>query len=411
MKIVFFTDYFYPEIGAAASNIYDRCKIWSKQGHEVTVITNFPNYPIGKPYDGYKNIFRKLELIDGIIVIRVGTYMTENKGRFRRTLDYLSFAFTSFLNSLTLEKPDIVISTSPHIFTPLGAISFATLKNIPHILEVRDLWPDSIAGTIGMSKKNLIYKFFQLIEKLIYRSSKQIIVFTEGFKSILKARGVNPKKMHVVINSANISIFSGLDYDENLASSLNLKNRFVVGYIGTHGLAHDLLNAVRAAAILKGENIHFLFVGEGAEKSSIISLANELNATNIHFVGMQPRERIPSYLGLCNLGLVHLKNDPVFETVIPSKIFETMTSGRPIVYCGPESDESRLVIKYSCGVVTPPNNPDLLAKKIMELKDNPDLCNLLASNGMKASQKFSRENQAKNTMNVINQVLKGKIDE
>lgn len=409
LKIVFFTDHFVPEISAPAAHIFDRCKIWVEQGHDVTVITNVPNYPLGKPYEGYRNRLRYWDYLDGIKVLRVGTYMSENKGSFKRIIDYFSFTVSSFLNSLSLSRPDVVYSTSPHLFAPLGAIGFAFLKRTPHVVEIRDLWPESIAGTTGISHKSLAYKCFELIEKLIYRSSSQIIVFTESFKSTLMAKGVISEKVHVVINGANTAIFSQPKYDNNLALSLNLVDKFVVGYMGTHGLSHNLLNAVRAAAILKDQDIHFLFVGEGAEKASMIALANKLKATNVHFIDKQSREDIPSYWGLCKIGLVHLKNDPVFKTVIPSKIFETMASGRPIVYCGPESDGSRLILKYECGLIVPPDDPEALARKVKELRDNKNLCASLASNGIKISPIFSRESQSKGTLDVLHLAIKGKL--
>ena len=157
MKVLFFTDHFYPEISAPAAHIYDRCKIWADEGHQVTVITNIPNYPLGKPYKGYKNSLRSTEILDGIKVIRVGTYMAENKGTFKRTLDYFSYSISSFYNSLFLERPDVVISTTPHIFSPLGAIAFSLLKRVPHVLEVRDLWPESIVATTDLKKSSLIF--------------------------------------------------------------------------------------------------------------------------------------------------------------------------------------------------------------------------------------------------------------
>lgn len=407
MKIFFFTDHFVPEISAPAAHIFDRCKIWVQNGHEVTVITNVPNYPKGKPYKGYKNRLRYWENLDGIKVLRVGTYMAENKGSIKRTIDYISFAISSFFNSLSLGKPDVVYSTSPHIFAPLGAIGFAYLKRTPHVVEIRDLWPASISATTKMSANSIFYKLFLLVEKFIYKSSEQIIVFTESFKYDLIAKGIHSKKLHVVINGANLEMFTQPKFNEGLATSLNLKNKFVVGYMGTHGLSHDLLNAVRAAAVLKDEDIHFLFVGEGAEKSSMISLAEDLNASNVHFIGQQAREDILDYWGLCNVGLVHLKNDPIFETVIPSKIFETMAVGRPIIYCGPESDGSRLILKHRSGVVAPPDNPAALAKEIKKLKEDPDLLAFLASNGKNVSSMFSRENQARSTIDVLELAANG----
>jgi colanic acid biosynthesis glycosyl transferase WcaI len=401
LKIVFFTDHFVPEISAPAGHIFDRCKIWVDQGHDVTVVTNVPNYPLGEPYKGYKNRLRSWETINGIKVLRVATYMAENKGTVKRTIDYISFAISSFFNSLTIDKPDVVYSTSPHIFAPLGAIAFSWIKRVPHVLEVRDLWPESIAATTGMSRSSIVYRSFEFIERFLYNSSKKIVVFTESFKTNLILRGVLEDKLHVVINGANIALFEAPVYDEDLAMRLDLHNKFVIGYMGTHGLSHDLLNAVYAASLVKDEDIFFLFVGEGAEKAAMVSLAKELNATNIRFVGRQDREDIPKYWGLCDVGLVHLKNDPVFETVIPSKIFETMASGRPVMYCGPDSDGARLIKKYDCGLAANSDDPKALASQLRVLTRDAELCNRLATNGKKASPIFSREVQAEATLAVL----------
>lgn len=401
MKIVFFTDHFVPEISAPAAHIYDRCKIWVKQGHEVTVVTNIPNYPLGKPYKGYKNYFRSWETLDGIRVLRVGTYMAENKGTIKRTLDYISYMTSSFINSLNLKRPDVVYSTSPHIFAPLGAICFSVLRRVPHVVEIRDLWPESISGTIGMKSNSIVFRLFHFIEMLIYKKSKKIVVFTESFKLNLIKKGIKSEKIHVVINGANTTLFSSPEYDEDLALKLNLKNKFVIGYFGTHGLSHGLLNAIHTAAILQKEDIHFLFVGEGAEKSLMMQLVEKHGLNNVHFIGQQPRENIPVFWGLCDIGLVHLKNDPIFETVIPSKIFETMAAGKPILYCGPESDGSRLIVKHNAGLIALPENPNSLAEKIRELKNNQNLCESLGYNGKKASNIFSRKNQAKKTIKVL----------
>jgi glycosyltransferase involved in cell wall biosynthesis len=401
MRIVFFTDHFFPEMSAPAAHIYDRCKIWVEQGHDVTVVTNVPNYPLGKPYEGYKNRLRSWEVINGIKVLRVGTYMAENKGTIKRTLDYISFAISSLFNSLMLKSPDVVYSTSPHIFAPVGAIIFSKLKRVPHVLEVRDLWPESIVATTGMTRSSILYRVFELLEKFIYNASTRIVVFTESFESNLVSRGIESEKLNVVINGSNINLFLNPTYDKNLAKSLNLDNKFVVGYMGTHGLAHNLLNAIVAASLLKDESIFFLFVGEGAEKSEMINLANKLEVKNIRFLGRQTREDIAKYWGLCDVGLVHLKNDPAFEAVIPSKIFETMAAGRPIMYCGPDSDGSRLIKGYDCGLVTNSDDPDALAKALISLKRDLALRQRLAMNGKKAAPKFSREVQAEATMHVL----------
>lgn len=405
MKILFFTDHFAPEISAPGIHIYERCKLWVEEGHEVTVVTNFPNYPLGKIYEGYKNKFRTHETIDGIKVLRVCTYMAENKGTFKRTLDYFSYTLSSFVNSMFLSKPDIVYSSSPHIFVPLSAIFFSFLRRVPHVVEIRDLWPESIAGNTGISKDSFIYKIFESLEIFIYKSSKKIVVFTNSFRKNIVNRGIPESKIDVIINGANLDLFKTTSYDEPLSKSLNLKNKFVIGYIGTHGLSQGLINAVRSAHYIKDQDIHFLFIGEGADKLRMLDEASVMCIKNITFLSWQKREKMPQYWSLCDIGLVHLKNKPVFKTVIPSKIFEIMACGRPIVYCGPESDGSEILKDYNCGISVEPDNPEKLAEKLIELKNNKKLFLSLKKNSKNAATKFSRETQAKKTLKVLQSTI------
>ena len=404
MKILFFTDHFAPEISAPGIHIYERCKLWIENGHEVTVVTNFPNYPLGKIYDGYKNKFRVSEKLDGINVIRVCTYMAENKGTFKRMLDYISYTFSSFINSLFLPKPDIIFSSSPHIFVPISAIFFSFIKRVPHVVEIRDLWPESIAGNTGITKTSFIYRVFEYIEMFIYRHSKKIIVFTDSFKKNISKRGIDTSKIEVIVNGANIDLFKETSYNIHLATSLEIKDKFVVGYIGTHGLSQGLTNAVLSAQYLGDENIHFLFVGEGAEKKKMLKEASNLKLTNITFLTWQERKKMPEFWSICDVGLVHLKNNPVFKTVIPSKIFEIMACGKAIVYCGPESDGSSILKKYNCGLCIKPDNPKILADELIKLKNDKKLITNLSFNAKNAAEDFTREKQANKTLKVLQSV-------
>lgn len=401
MKILFFSDYFIPEIGAPAAHVYDRCKIWVEQGHEVTVVTNNPNYPSGIIYDGFSNRIRSWENIEGINVLRIWTYPAENSGTFRRTLDYISYFLSSFINSIFIKKPDVVISTSPHIFTPLGAIFFSIIKRVPHVVEIRDLWPESIAATTSMKKTSLIYKIFELLELFIYKHSKNIILYTNSFRLNLKSKGISEKKMDVVINGANLEIFKKIPYDHHLAKNLGLNGKFTIAYFGTHGLAHNLYNAIYAANLVKDDDIHILFVGEGAIKNKMIALSKSLNLENVHFLKRQPRIELSRFWSIASAGLVHLKNDPVFESVIPSKIFETMAMELPIIYCGPESDGAKIIRNNNCGIVTPPDSPKNLAESFRTIKNDNALYAELKNNSKNSAIKYSRISQAKGTLKVL----------
>ena len=404
MKIIFFTDHFYPEISAPAAHIFDRCRIWVKKGHDVTVITNFPNYPDGKVYSGYSNKIRKWEKIEGIDVLRVKTFITKNSGTYKRTLDYISFTFSSFLNSIFLKNPDIVMSSSPHIFVPIGALFFCFLRRVPHVLEVRDLWPESISATTNIKKASLIFKIFEILEIFIYKSSKEIIVFTKSFKKNLIQKKISEKKINVVINGANLELFKRVK-DPIIDENIDVKNKFVIGYFGTHGLSHGLNNVIEAAKILKNSNIVFLFIGDGAKKNELVKNSQKNNLKNIIFLEKKKRESLPNYWSLCSAGLIHLKDDDFFKTVIPSKIFETMANGLPIIYAGPDGDGADLIRELDVGLISGSKKPIQLVNNILTLENDKDTYNKLKKNSIKSSKIFSRDAQAENTFRVFEKII------
>ncbi len=405
MKILFFTDHFYPEMSAPAAHVYERCKIWVSDGHDVTVITNVPNAPIGRPYPGYVNKWKQIEDLSGVRVVRVKTFMAENKGTLKRTLDYLTYMASAFFFALFEKKPDVVISTSPHLFVAVSATFYAMARRVPHVFEVRDLWPHSIAATTSMTVDSFAYKILERLELFMYRRAKRVIVLTPSFVENLAGRGIPRNKIDLVLNGANLDLFVPSSPDMSLQSELNLDGQFVVGYLGTLGLPHGLENAIRAAKLLEGDDVTFLFVGEGAAKESLISLADELNVNNVRFVPRQNKEDIPKYWSLCSAGLVHLKNDPLFSTVIPSKIFETMALGLPILYVGPQGDGSSIVEEREAGLTIEPAQPEHLADAIRKLKNDPALWSRLSQNSRNAAPDFSRSNQADKTLRSLSGAL------
>ena len=183
MKILFLTDNFPPEVNAPASRTYEHVWEWKKWGHTITVITCFPNFPQGKVYAGYKNQWCKTEMMDGIKVVRVWSYIAANKGFLKRTLDYISFSVTSFLMGL-FQQSDIIVATSPQFFTALSGRTLSYVKRVPWVMEVRDLWPESIK-TVGMMKNNLWIRYFEQEERWCYQSARKIVVVTDSFKEVL----------------------------------------------------------------------------------------------------------------------------------------------------------------------------------------------------------------------------------
>ena len=397
MKILVFSDHFRPEPSAPAAHVYERCRLWVREGHKVTVITSAPNFPEGRVYPGYRNAWRTVESLDGIRVVRVKTFMARNEGFVLRTLDYLSYMVTAFLFGCWEETPDVVMSTSPHLFVPVSALAWAMLRRVPHVMEVRDLWPASLASTAAL-RPGAAYRCLEAVELVLYRRSTRIVALTHTIARDIARRGIRATKIDVVVNGANLDLFCPKVRDAELASSMGLSDRFVVGYLGTLGLAHGLENVIDTAELLRDTDITFMFVGVGAAKGSLTRAVEKRGLANVVFAPRQLKEDMPRFWSLCDLSLIHLKNDPLFAGAIPSKIFESMAMGIPIVYVGPESEGTAIVEQHSAGIAVPAGNPSALANALRLLRSSPQRMRELSEHSLTAAPLYSRERQAKDTL-------------
>lgn len=366
MKILFITDNFPPEVNAPATRTYEHCQEWMKQGVEVTVLTCVPNFPHGKVYGGYKNKFYQKEIVDGIEVIRVWSYITSNSGFTKRVLDYVSFAFMAFWVGL-FQKYDVIIATSPQFFTTWTAWGLSKIRRKPWIFELRDLWPESIK-TVGAMKQGKIIDRLEKIELGLYKDADKVVAVTDAFKINLIRRGIDANKVEVITNGSNMALFSPREKDLNLIDSLGLENKFIVGYIGTHGLAHSLDFIVRTLVKIKDENIHFLFIGDGAMKKNIVALAKELQLKNITFLAPVSKDEVPRYLSVIDVSLAPLKKEDNFKTVIPSKIFEASAMQKPTLL-GVEGQAQEIIEKYDAGLYFEPENESDFLLKIEQIRD------------------------------------------
>lgn len=408
MNILFFTENYPPETNAAATRVHERAVYWAKWGHNVTVITCQPNFPHGRVFDGYKNTFNT-ETMDGIRIVRVKTFIASNRGIIRRILDFLSFMVMGYLAARDEPRPDIVISTSPQFFAAVAAWWFAKQRKIRYVFELGDLWPASIAA-VGAMRPNIGLRLIEKLELRMYRDADAIIALTTSFKQNLISRGISAEKIAVVINGVDQWRYGPRPADTDLLAELGLSTRpMTIGYVGTHGMAHDLANVLRAAALLReNQNIRFLFVGAGAERDALIAKATQEGLSNVVFAPPQPKERMPAVWSICDVALVHLKDTPVFAGVIPSKIFEAMGMGLPILYVGPEGEGSRIVGSAEAGPIVPPGTPDALANAVQYLADNASRRDAFAKNSLAAAPTYSRETQARHMIAVIQNVIDGK---
>ena len=395
MHILFLTDNFPPEGNAPASRTYEHAREWVKLGHDVTVITCAPNFPEGVLFEGYKNKWYQREVMEGINVVRVKTYITANEGFVKRILDYISFGVMGGIAGLFQTRPDVIVSTSPQFFCACGAWVLSVIRWKPWVFELRDIWPASITA-VGAMEKSTVIRVLERLEMFLYRRADRIVAVTNSFKTELIARGIDGDKIDVVINGVDLSKYSPSEAkNPALADQYGLAGKFVVGYIGTHGMAHALDKVLAAAALLQdNDDVRFLFAGGGAERASLERLAAERGLSNVVMMPRQPKEAMPAVWSLCDISLISLRDTPLFTKVIPSKIFESMGMGLPMVIACPAGEATEIIESTSSGVMVEPENPEALADCIAGLySDRTRLAELASASGMSAKS-YDRARQA-----------------
>tara|TARA_B100000963_G_scaffold284188_1_gene252964 strand:+ start:19362 stop:20582 length:1221 start_codon:yes stop_codon:yes gene_type:complete len=406
MHILFISDNFPPESNAPSIRTFEHTREWVKKGHKVTVITCAPNFPHGKVYKGYKNKLLSKEIISGINIWRVKTYISSNQGFIRRTLDFVSFMLSSMLFGLFVKRCDLVIGTSPQFFTVISAFMLSRIKRVPFVFELRDIWPESIKS-VGIMKKSIFFRLLEKIELFLYKQADLIISVTDSFKKILIKRGIKQEKIKVIMNGVDLSMFRpDQKKDALIESKYDLVNKFVVGYIGTHGLAHALDNILEAASLINNNDIKIMLVGSGAEKEKIEKLKTLKKLNNVILLPQQPKEKIPEILQLCDISLVHLKNSALFSSVIPSKIFESIAMQKPIIISVPEGEATNLIKKNKLGVVVQPENPKDLATAIKMMYKEKNTLEQFKYYCKINALKFNRKNFADEMLEHLIQVTK-----
>lgn len=374
MRILFLTDNFPPEVNAPANRTFEHCQEWVLQGAQVTVITCAPNFPKGKVYDGYKNKFRQVSYVDGIKVIRVWSYITANEGFLKRILDYLSFALMSFIVGLFV-KTDLIVATSPQFFTAVSGRWLSFFKRKSWVMEVRDLWPESIVA-VGAMEKGKVIGFFEWLEKRLYKSAARIVVVTDAFKMKIAEKGIDPNKISVYKNGAYLDMYQPMKKDVVLLEKLGLKDKTIFAYIGTHGMAHGLDFILNNLKQFESEqpHLHFLFLGDGAERNRLLALNSSLDLKNTTFIPSVPKSEVLQYLSIMDIALVNLKASDTFLTVIPSKIFEAAAMQKPILL-GLSGETKGIIEAYNAGLCFEPENAQSFRNSVLGIIENENYRN------------------------------------
>jgi glycosyltransferase involved in cell wall biosynthesis len=385
VKILFLTDNFAPESNAPAIRTHEHTRSWVKMGHEVTVITCVPNFPAGVVFEGYRNRLFQREEIDGVHVIRVWTYITRNEGFLKRTLDYVSYMLSAIIASLFVARPDVVIATSPQFFTAIGGWVVSCLKWRPFVFELRDLWPETVLA-VGAMQGNAILDALEGLAHFLYRRANLIIPVTQTFAERLVELGIPKERIEVVTN--------GIDPDDICIERSQREVRetygipqdaFSVGYIGTLGMCHGLSTLLEGAQTLLGDDrFHFVVMGDGADRDELIEILERDELSNVTLIDRQPRLEALAMLNSIDASLVMLRSSPVFETVIPSKIFEAMALQKPILL-GVRGEAYRIVVEETgSGLAFPPEDSAGMVARIKELRESPELQRALGQRGQRA---------------------------
>lgn len=404
MRIVVISHYFPPEIGAPSARLYEMARHWVELGNEVHVVTCFPNHPTGIIPDKYRGMKYMYEEMDGINVHRNYVYATPNKGFIKKTLGHISFMFSSVLISMRkIKNPDVIITSSPTFFSIFSGYWYSLRKKATFVLEIRDLWPAAMIE-LGVMKEGFITNILEKMELFFYRKSKRLIMVTKSFKENVVNRGIDSNKVHVITNGVNQELFYPKQKNKEIIEKYNLNDKFVISYVGAHGISQNLSTILQVAKSLKDEkDIQFLFIGEGAEKDKLKQIASEQGIKNVIFIDSQPKEIIPEFYNISDISLIPLKNIELFKTFIPSKMFEIMACGIPIV-ASLEGEAADILNESQAAVVVKPDNPAEIMQAIIKLKNDKVLLEKLKKSGPAfVEQNYSRRKLAEQYLKIISE--------
>ena len=398
-------------MGAPAARAVELGRHWVRAGHDVTVLTGFPNHPTGVVPEQWRSRLRNLvyrEQVEGMHVLRTWLLPLPNRKAYERMLKYGSFFISAAWRGMEISRPDVVIATSPQLLVGLAGCWIAFWKRTPFIFEVRDLWPESLSAVGVGTENSLLHRTLGKIAGFLYQAADRIVVVTPAFKDhLIKHWRIPGDQISIVENGVESSLFSPDAAEAALRERLGLQRKFVAAYIGTMGMAHGLDTLIEAASSLNQSDpdVSFLLVGEGTDKERIQAVVRERGLLNIQFVDQQPRDKIPAFIRASDVCLVLLKKTELFKTVIPTKMLEFMSCAKPVIL-GVDGQARHVVEQARGGLVIEPENSGALVDAISRLKQDDAGCRSFGQNGRAyIVERYSREQSAKRYIGVLEEVL------
>jgi glycosyltransferase involved in cell wall biosynthesis len=395
MRILLLHQYYLEEDDHGGSRWNEITKQWVENGHNVQVLAGMMHYNSSDKRAEYKGKWFKKKKQGSIDVLRCHVSETYNSNFIGRLWAYFSFVFSSLWAGLFKigGKYDVVIVSSPPLFIGISGYLISFFKRTPFVFEIRDLWPESAIDT-GVVTNGFIIKLAYLLEKFIYKKATLINVLTPAFRdTLIEKKGINPEKIIFIPNAADFTLSDDLlkGFDVNkFKKEHNLEGKFVITYVGAHGVANHLDQILETGKLLEDTNVLFLLIGDGMEKKKLIEKAKNNINTNIRFINPVPKAEVFKYILASEMGASVLKNVDTFKTVYSNKTFDYMSCKKPILMAidGVSRD---LVEKADAGVFVEPENSQDFAIKIKEYLSNPDKGTIQGENGyLFAKQNFDR---------------------
>jgi colanic acid biosynthesis glycosyl transferase WcaI len=373
------------------------------QGHQVQVLTGFPNYPNGKVYEGYRIKYFDRQIMDGVEVCRVPLYPSHDGSAIRRAWNYISFAASSCLFGVfAARKPDVIYAYHPPLTVGMSAALIGFFRRTPVVYDIQDMWPDTLQAT-GMLNNPTALSWIGRICQWVYRRAAAIVVLSHGFKRLLIERGVPEQKITTIYNWCDAE---ALAYPQRLHTPPEMHKKFNVVFAGTMGKAQALDTLIDAAILLQDQQptVQFVCVGGGMEVERLKQRASSLH--NVVFLPRMPMDEVGHVLHSADVLLVHLKDDPLFEITVPSKTQAYMAVGKPMIMAV-RGDAADLVRQAGCGVAIEPENPTQLAQAIEHyLALTPEQRHAIGLNGQSFYQEqLSLEIGVERFLQVFNTVI------
>jgi len=385
MRILLLHQYYLEEDDHGGSRWNEITKQWVENGHQVQVIAGMMHYNSSEKRAEYKGKWFKKKKQGTIDVIRCHVSETYNSNFIGRLWAYFSFVFSSLWAGLFKVggKYDVIIVSSPPLFIGISGYLISFFKRTPFVFEIRDLWPESAIDT-GVVTNKLIIKLAYILEKFIYKKARLINVLTPAFRdTLIEKKGIASDKIIFIPNAADFSLSENLLKDFDVLSfkkEHDLVDKFVITYVGAHGVANHLEQVLETGKLLENTNVLFLLIGDGMEKKRLVDLAKKNNITNVRFINPVPKADVFKYILASDMGASVLKNVDTFKTVYSNKTFDYMSCKKPILMAI-DGVSRKLVEEAEAGVFVQPENPTDFALKINEYVSNPDKGKIQGENG------------------------------